>query len=264
MRVTIILIIAVVSICGYVKAADWAIDDLYHNTPRILAMPIKPIDLRFKKETGEIEYKEQEKTLLEDFDKFAKEHLFTYEVLWAARGAYDPAEVKAIFSRAGIPNLLKNMTHWQGCNTSQWLSGKCSTSTFRQPWLHPTWTDGDKFKTKYIQHPAFGAGTFLYYRAEGFDIPASALGSIMLSFFFEYTVEGWTTPVGIRCISVTPALGIPLGIVLDEMSNLSAESDNQFLRALSYLFDPAKIVIHDRELSWEPIIGRTVAFRFSW
>jgi hypothetical protein len=63
---------------------------------------------------------------------------------------------------------------------------------------------------------------------------------------------------------LTPGLGVPLGVVLEETSNFLARSDSQFIRALSYLINPARIVIRDGQLSSSTVLSRTIAFQFSW
>lgn len=81
MRLTVILIIAVVSLSRFVEAQDWAIRDLYGDSPPLLIMVHRPIDLTFKKESSGMEDKEREKTLWEDLHEFLKENLFTYTML---------------------------------------------------------------------------------------------------------------------------------------------------------------------------------------
>jgi uncharacterized protein DUF3943 len=262
MRVIIILIVTVVSMCGYVKAEDWVIDDFYRDSPRVLILPTKPIDLRFKKESYGIEYKEREKTLREDFNEFVKENLYTYTMLWSIRVIYDPENVRAVFTPSSFPRwLTNNINGWQGCNGKKASRDQCSA---RKPFTaFPLW-DGDYLKTNLIQHPVFGAGTYLYYRAKGYDKAASSLASFELSALYEYTVEGWMQPPSITDLILTPGLGVPLGMILEETSHLLAESDNQFIRALSYVVNPAKVFVPDGEVAWSTLLGRTVAFQFSW
>jgi hypothetical protein len=262
MRVIIILIVMVVSMCGYVKAEDWAIDDFYRDTPHVLILSINPIDLRFKKESYGVEYKEREKTLEEDFHEFVKENLYTYTMLWSIRVIYDPENVRAVFTPSSFPRwLTNNINGWQGCNGKKASRGQCSVR--KSFTAFPLW-DGDYPKTNLIQHPVFGAGTYLYYRAKGYDRAASSLASFGLSALYEYTVEGWMQPPSITDLIITPGLGVPLGIVLEEASNLLAESDNQFIRALSYVVNPARVLIPGGEVAWHTLLGRTVALQFSW
>ncbi|MER3446189.1 MAG: hypothetical protein C4291_12085 [Candidatus Dadabacteria bacterium] len=98
----------------------------------------------------------------------------------------------------------------------------------------------------------------------GYDRAASSLASFELSVLFEYTVEGWMQSPSITDLIVTPGLGVPLGIALEETSNLLEKSDSQFMRGLSYVVNPAKIVIRDGQLSWSTVLSRTITFQFSW
>ncbi|MGE5445475.1 MAG: DUF3943 domain-containing protein, partial [Ignavibacteriales bacterium] len=106
--------------------------------------------------------------------------------------------------------------------------------------------------------------TYLYYRAKGYDRAASSLASFGISALYEYTVEGWMQPPSLTDLILTPGLGVPLGIVLEETSNLLAENDNQFIRALSYVANPARVFIPNGEVAWHTLMGRTIAFQFSW
>ena len=260
-RAIIILIVTVVSMCGYVEAEDWAIREVYGDTHPVLIRPINPIDLRFEKESSLPDYKEKEKTLRSDFDEFIKENLFTYTMLWAGRGLYDPQNVKEIFTTP-LSKYLHNITGWQGCNGIKADKGLCSPR--RRSFLNPPLWDGDLIKTNLIQHPVFGASAYLYYRARGFDRPASGLASFLTSALYEYTVEGLRQSPSLNDIILTPGLGIPLGIVLEEASNRLAKSDSQALRLMSYVVNPTRAVIPDGRIAWQNFLGRTVAFRFSW
>jgi hypothetical protein len=261
-RAILILIIPVLSVSGYVKAADWAVDDIYRDSPRVFILQARPIDLKFEKKSNGIEYKDREKTLQEDFHEFMKENLYSYAMLWSIRGVYDPQNVQAVFTPSAIPKWLHNMAGWQNCNLSKANHGLCSPE--RKPFTSfPLW-DGDAIHTNLVQHPIFGAGVYLYYRQLGYDRTASSLASFLTSALYEYTVEGWNQPPSITDLVVTPGLGVPLAIVLEETSNLLAESDSQFIRALSYVFNPAKILIPEGQISWNTLLSRTIAFRFSW
>jgi hypothetical protein len=261
MRVIIMLFVTIVSMSGYVEAEDWAIREVYGDMAPVLIQPTKPINLGFNKESYGIEYKEREKTLKEDFNEFVKENLYTYSMLWSIRVIYDPENVQAVFRPTSFPKWLNNITGWQGCNGKKASRGQCSV---RKPFTaFPLW-DGDYVKTNLVQHPIFGAGVYLYYRAAGYDRTASTLASFGLSALYEYTVEGWMQPPSITDLVVTPGLGVPLGIVLEETSNLLAESDNQFIRALSYAVNPARVFIPNGQIAWHTLLGRTVAFQFFW
>ena len=262
MRVVIMLFVIVVGMSGYVEAEDWAVDDLYRDTPRVLILQTQPIDLRFKKESYGIEFEKREKTLKEDFHEFVEENLYSYAMMWSIRGVYDPENVQAVFTPSAIPKWLHNMTGWQNCNLSKANRGLCSPE--RKPfWAFPLW-DGDAIHTNLVQHPIFGAGIYLYYRAMGYDRTASSLASFWISALYEYTVEGWAQPPSITDLVVTPALGVPLGIVMEETSNLLAQSDNQFIRALSYVVNPARVFIPDGQVAWGTLLSRTISFQFSW
>jgi hypothetical protein len=261
MKIIIVLIITIFSLSEYVGAQDWAINEIYGDAPRLLIQPRKPINLRFKKESLEPDYKEKEKTLGSDLDEFIKENLFSYTMLWAGRGIYDPGNVKRIFTTP-LSKYLNNITGWQGCNGIKADRGLCSPR--RRSFWKPPLLDGDAFKTNFIQHPVFGASAYLYYRARGYDRGASSLGSFLTSALFEYTVEGWKQSPSLNDLILTPGLGVPLGIALEETSNWLATRDSQALRLLSYVVNPTKLLIPDGGVAWNNLLGRTVSFQFSW
>lgn len=128
-----------------------------------------------------------------------------------------------------------------------------------------TWNDGDMFITNWIKHPVFGASVYLYYRARGYDRPASAIGAFLQSTLFEYTVEGIDRPPSLHDLVVTPAAGIPLGIVLEEASNWLENRQNGFLRAASYIINPSKIFFRgDNRVNLGPIRSQYIAIGFDW
>jgi len=188
MRITITLFVIIASMHRYAKAQDWAIDDIYGDSPRLLILRKKPINLKFEKKANGIEYKDREKTLQEDFHEFMKENLYSYAMLWSIRGVYDPQNVQAVFTPSAIPKWLRNMVGWQNCNLSKANHGLCSPEGI--PFTaFPLW-DGDAIHTNLVQHPIFGAGVYLYYRQLGYDRSASSLASFGVSALYEYTVEG--------------------------------------------------------------------------
>ena len=261
-RMIITLVITVISLSVYVKAQDWAVDDFYRDTSQVLILKRTAIDLNFKKESYGIEYKEREKTLREDLHEFLKENLFTYTILWSARGIYDQENVRTVFTPSSMPTWLHNMGEWQNCNQAKFEHHLCSPAS-KPFWTFPLW-DGDAIHTNLLQHPIFGAGAYLYYRQMGYDREASSLASFGISALYEYTVEGWMQSPSLTDLIATPGIGVPLGIVLEETSNLLAQSDSQFIRALSYVVNPARLVIQDRQLMWGTVLSRTIAFQFSW
>lgn len=259
--IRVLIIILVVGVSAQVEAEDGAVRDVYGDTQPLLMQPTKPIDLRFEKKSSFSDYKEEEKTLGSDFDEFVKENLFTYTMLWTGRGLYDPGNVKLIFTTP-LSKYLHNITGWQGCNGIKADKGLCSPK--RKPFSNPPLWDGDLIKTNLVQHPVFGASSYLYYRARGYDRTASGLASFLTSALYEYTVEGFKQSPSLNDIILTPGLGVPLGIVLEETSNRLAKSDSQALRLMSYVVNPTRAVIPDGRIAWQNFLGRTVAFQFSW
>ena len=127
------------------------------------------------------------------------------------------------------------------------------------------WKDGDSFRTNWVAHPMFGAYSYLYYRAKGYNWYTSALGSVVQSTLFEYTIEGVIQSPSIHDLVITPGIGIPLGIVLEETSDWLESRDNGFLHAMSYVVNPLKIIVPDEEnVNLSPIVSGQVVIGFQW
>ena len=125
--------------------------------------------------------------------------------------------------------------------------------------------DGDSFKTNWVVHPTFGAYSYLYYRAKGYNFYTSALGSVVQSTLFEYTIEGVIQSPSVQDLIVTPGLGVPLGVILEETSEWLESRDSGFLKAASYIVNPIKIIVPDRDkVNLGPLISGQVVIAFDW
>ena len=125
--------------------------------------------------------------------------------------------------------------------------------------------DGDSFKTNWVIHPAFGAYTYLYYRAKGYNVYSSAIGSFVQSALYEYTIEGVAQSPSMHDIIITPGVGVPVGIVLGETSDWLTSQHNGFLKAMGYIVNPMKIIVPERDkVNVGPIISGQVVIGFQW
>ncbi|MER3446190.1 MAG: hypothetical protein C4291_04825 [Candidatus Dadabacteria bacterium] len=136
--IRVLIIALVIGVSTQVEAEDWVIRDIYGDTAPLLIQPKKPINLRFNKESSKPDYKKEEKTLREDLDEFIKENLFTYTMLWSARGIYDPKNVGAVFTPSSLPKWLHNITEWQNCNQAKFEHHRCSPAS-KPFWAFPVW-----------------------------------------------------------------------------------------------------------------------------
>ncbi|MGH7909921.1 MAG: DUF3943 domain-containing protein, partial [Thermodesulfobacteriota bacterium] len=120
----------------------------------------------------------------------------------------------------------------------------------------PVIRDGDDFVTNYVNHPLYGALSYLYYRAMGHSIWASALGSLIQSTFFEYTVEGLVETPSLIDLIATPTIGTALGIGLENLSSWLIERDNKAVRGLAYIINPTRLFVRDRKFGiLNPLTG---------
>lgn len=125
--------------------------------------------------------------------------------------------------------------------------------------------DGDSFKTNWVAHPAFGAYTYLYYRAKGYNFYTSALGSLAQSTLFEYTIEGVTQSPSIHDLIITPAVGVPVGIILEETSDWLVERESGLLNVMGYIINPMKIIVPERDkVNVGPLVSGQLVIGFQW
>jgi len=125
--------------------------------------------------------------------------------------------------------------------------------------------DGDSFKTNWVAHPAFGAYTYLYYRAKGYNFYTSALGSFVQSVLFEYTIEGVTQSPSIHDLIITPVVGVPVGIILEETSAWLVEREHGLLNAMGYIVNPMRIIVPERDkVNVGPLISGQLVIGFQW
>ncbi len=127
------------------------------------------------------------------------------------------------------------------------------------------WEDGDRSQTNWVAHPAFGAFTYLYCRAKGYDRLTSSIDSIIQSTLFEYTIEGVIQSPSVHDLVITPGIGIPAGMTIEETSNLLEGRNNGFLHAMSYVVNPMKIVVPTNDkVNLSPLVTRQEVIGFQW
>jgi len=228
--------------------------DLYGDTLPILVQKSKSIDLSSKDPSLRF-HKEELKSIGRNFNEFARASVIPYMWNWTERLIIAPGNVKNVFTNS-ISQYFHNISGWQGCKLDSPGCDNIRTSFWDFPF-----SDGDFTNTNYFQHPLSGMATYLYYRQIGFDRVSAGFGSAMHSFLFEYTIEAWQQPPSFNDLIVTPALGIPIGIVVEISSDWLGRRDSQFLRALSYIVNPAKILIPEGDIYWQGLGG--FSFRFN-
>jgi hypothetical protein len=120
----------------------------------------------------------------------------------------------------------------------------------------PLWDDEDDFVVNWVLHPFFGMLSYQFYRARGHSVWASALGSVIQSTLFEYAIEGWAVrPSGLDLI-VTPALGVPLGWTMEQLSEWLIEQDSKAAKVAAYITNPTRIFVKDTQFGLiNPVTG---------
>jgi len=155
--------------------------------------------------------------------EFLRDTAIAYGAQWAGRWFYVRNKNSRIFDTS--------LSKWWD-NISQW----------------PEWDDGDGFFTNLVTHPVIGSVNYLYYRQMGHSFWVSALGSVVQSTLFEYTVEGLVeTPSGPDLI-FTPLLGVPLGYGMEKTSDWLVDTGFVPAKILGYIINPMKNFIHDRQV----------------
>ncbi len=93
----------------------------------------------------------------------------------------------------------------------------------------------------------------------------SAFGSVVQSTLFEYTIEGVIQSPSIHDLVITPGIGVPAGIVLEETSNWLESTNSGVLKAVSYVINPVKIVVPDQDnVNVAPLVSGQVVIAFHW
>ena len=244
----------VVKAYGYDYDRGPVYPDIYGDTPPIILN--QPITINLTSEQPNLRFnKTFEKSINTDFGDFARLSLVPYTWNWLERAIIAPHNVKVVFTNFPV-GWMYNISGWQDCKV-----GFCKHPNQKAPIWAPPLNDGDYFKTNYIEHPLSGAATYLFYRAMGFDRVSSGIGSFMQSFIFEYTVEGFQQPPSFNDIIATPLIGSALGIVVEVSSDWLAQRDSQFLRALSYIVNPFRILTLEHDASVQNFGG--ISFRFN-
>lgn len=120
----------------------------------------------------------------------------------------------------------------------------------------PVWNDGDSFVTNFVAHPFAGYMSYLYYSDMGHSPWVSALGSVVQSTLFEYTVEGTVeTPSGIDLLA-TPLIGAPIGFIAKTTSDWLMKKDNMAAEVIARIINPMQNIIKDRKIVlFNPLTG---------
>jgi hypothetical protein len=210
------------------------------------------IDINRFKKPDIIFEKEAERKSLADFRDFLQNTRNVYFTIWLIR----IAQVNMFGNRQKEEQIVINPLRW-------WKNLFAFQNDGRKRG-DLKWKDGDRFKTNWIAHPAFGAFTYLYYRAKGYDRFSSAFGSALMSTLFEYTIEGFIQSPSNHDMAITSRIGVLAGIVLEETSDWLISANSGFLNALAYVVNPMRIVPDKDEVNLGPSVSGQVVIAFQW
>lgn len=202
----------------------------------------------------DITLKKEEKTKsLSDFEDFLRNTRNVYFTIWLIR----IVQVNMMdINRKEQQVIINPLTWWKNFFNFQNDDSKRGDLE---------WEDGDRFKTNWVAHPIFGAYSYLYYRAKGYNRWTAAFGSVVQSTLFEYTIEGVIQSPSMHDLVITPGIGVPVGIVLEETSDWLESRDNGFLHAMGYVVNPVKIIVPDRDnVNLSPLVSGQVVIGFQW
>ncbi len=231
-------------------------ETIFGDTSPVLMSPVNSsvlIDSAEYRNTDIEFYKEADRKSLADFEDFLRATRNVYFTLWLVR----IVQVNTMDITNKDKQVLINPFRWWK-NIFGFQNKNRKRGDFEVE-------DGDSFKTNWIAHPAFGAYSYLYYRAKGYNFYTSALGSVIQSTLFEYTIEGVIQSPSIQDLIVTPGVGIPAGVILEETSEWLESQDSGFLKAASYIVNPVKIIVPDRDkVNLGPLVTGQVVIAFNW
>lgn len=216
---TILIILMISGLTQPIFAEDIDARDLYYNEYRenlLLGSFNSPLK---REEVSEpVPRKEKLGT-----NEFLRDTAIAYGAQWAGRWFYVRNKNSRIFDTS-FSKWWDNITQW------------------------PEFDDGDDFFTNMVTHPIIGSMNYLYYRQMGHTFWVSALGSVVQSTLFEYTIEGLVeTPSGSDLI-FTPLLGVPLGYGMEKTSDWLEDTGFIPAKILAYIINPMKNFIHDRQV----------------
>lgn len=231
-------------------------EDIFGDASPVLMTPVnssvlidsksyRNVDIEFKKDL--------ETKSLADFEDFLRDSRNVYFTLWLMR----IVQVNMMDITNKDKQVLVNPFRWWK-NVLGFQNKDRKRGDFEVE-------DGDSFKTNWIAHPAFGAYSYLYYRAKGYNFYTAAFGSALQSALFEYTIEGVIQSPSIQDLIVTPGIGIPVGVILEETSEWLESRDSGVLKAASYFVNPVKIIVPDRDkVNLAPLVTGQVVIAFDW
>lgn len=121
----------------------------------------------------------------------------------------------------------------------------------------PETDDGDSFFTNYVVHPFSGMMSYLYYREMGHNFWGAALGSVVQSTLFEYTIEGLVETPSLPDLISTPGVGVPLGFIVEKGSDWLVDRDNIIAKSAGRILNPMGNVVKDRNVVlFNPLTSR--------
>lgn len=198
---------------------DISARDLYYNEYRE-SLLIDGLDPPKKRENISAPVTREQKL---GTNEFLRDTAIAYTAQWAGRWFYVRNKNSRIFDTS--------LSKWWD-NISQW----------------PEFDDGDNFFTNLVTHPIIGSVNFMYYRQMGHSFWVSALGSVVQSTLFEYTIEGLVETPSASDLIFTPLLGVPLGYGLEVTSDWLEDTGFVPAKILAYILNPMKNFIHNRQV----------------
>ncbi|MEQ9619564.1 MAG: DUF3943 domain-containing protein [Deltaproteobacteria bacterium] len=155
--------------------------------------------------------------------EFVRDTAISYAFVWAARFFYVRNKNSRIFDTS-LSKWWDNITQW------------------------PEFDDGDSFFTNWVTHPIIGSIQYLYYRQMGHGFWGSALGALVQNVLFEYTIEGLVETPSLADLISTTAVGVPIGVALEESSDWLISTGFVPAKILGHILNPMRNFIHDRQI----------------
>ena len=250
--VYLILLTSILAVSTPIARAD----AIFGDTSPVLMSPVNGsvlIDSADYRKADIEFYKEADRKSLAEFEDFLRDSRNIYFTLWLIR----IVQVNIMDINNKDKQMLINPFRWWK-NVLGFQNKNKKRGDFEVE-------DGDSFRTNWIAHPAFGAYSYLYYRAKGYNFYTAAFGSALQSALFEYTIEGVIQSPSIQDLIVTPGIGIPAGVILEETSEWLESQNSGFLKAASYIVNPVKIIVPDRDkVNLSPLVTGQVVIAFDW
>lgn len=90
----------------------------------------------------------------------------------------------------------------------------------------------------YLLEPMFFAKSYLYYASRDYHIAFIVLGTVLQSLLYDFTIRAFYQEVTWLDLIKNPAIGIPLGYIINETAKACLKSSHPGIKTLGFILNP--------------------------